>query len=119
MVPAPRGAARAAGQFAFVIKGDETVEMRPVKVGPIEQGEALIDDGLHAGERVVVDGQYKLQPGSQVEMAEASGKPQTTPGREARRKAPPRSRQTANREHLRALHQAGPSPRRCSWPACS
>jgi multidrug efflux system membrane fusion protein len=54
------------GAFAFVIKPDETVEMRPVKVGPIEQGQAVIDEGLAAGERVVVDGQYKLQPGSKV-----------------------------------------------------
>lgn len=59
------------GSFAFVIKGDDTVEIRPVKVGPIEQGEALIEDGLQAGERVVVDGQYKLQPGSHVKAGEA------------------------------------------------
>jgi multidrug efflux system membrane fusion protein len=54
------------GSFAFVIKGDDTVEIRAVKVGQIEQGEALIDDGLQAGERVVVDGQYKLQAGARV-----------------------------------------------------
>ena len=57
------------GAFAFVIKEDETVEIRPVKVGPIEQGEALIESGLQAGERVVVDGQYTLQPGSHVKAA--------------------------------------------------
>jgi len=60
------------GTFVFVIKGDETVEIRPVKVGPTEQGEALIDSGLEAGERVVVDGQYKLQPGSRVKIGEAT-----------------------------------------------
>lgn len=54
------------GTFAFVIKGDNTVEVRTVKVGPIDQGQALIEEGLQAGERVVVDGQYKLQPGSRV-----------------------------------------------------
>jgi multidrug efflux system membrane fusion protein len=54
------------GTFAFVIKKDETVEIRPVKVGPIEQGKALIESGLQADERVVVDGQYKLQAGSHV-----------------------------------------------------
>jgi membrane fusion protein, multidrug efflux system len=59
------------GAFAFVIKEGETVEIRPVKVGPIEQGEALIESGLQAGERVVVDGQYKLQPGSHVKVGEA------------------------------------------------
>jgi multidrug efflux system membrane fusion protein len=56
------------GSFAFVIKDDDTVEMRPVKVGQIEQGQALIEDGLQAGERVVADGQYKLQAGSRVKI---------------------------------------------------
>jgi multidrug efflux system membrane fusion protein len=54
------------GPYAFVIKEDQTVEIRPIKVGPIEQEMALIEQGLQAGERVVVDGQYRLQPGSKV-----------------------------------------------------
>jgi multidrug efflux system membrane fusion protein len=62
------------GAYAFVIKGDLSVEMRPVTVARIEQGEALIDDGLSAGERVVVDGQYKLQPGSKVKIPEPGSK---------------------------------------------
>jgi multidrug efflux system membrane fusion protein len=52
--------------YAFVIKKDQTVEIRPVKVGQIEDGQALIESGLEAGEKVVVDGQYRLQPGSLV-----------------------------------------------------
>jgi multidrug efflux system membrane fusion protein len=63
------------GPFAFVIKSDETVELRPVKVGPIERGHALIEDGLQEGERVVVDGQYKLQPGSHVKIDVAAVRP--------------------------------------------
>jgi multidrug efflux system membrane fusion protein len=63
------------GPFAFVIKGDDTVEIRPIKVGPIEQGEALIESGLQAGERVVADGQYKLQAGSRVKLDGAAAKP--------------------------------------------
>jgi len=59
------------GAFAFVIKADETAEIRPIKVGPIEQGSALVEEGLKAGERVVVDGQYKLQAGSHVKIGEA------------------------------------------------
>ena len=62
------------GSYAFVIKDDLSVEMRPVKVARIEQGEALIDEGLKAGERVVVDGQYKLQPGSKVKIPDAATK---------------------------------------------
>jgi len=52
--------------YAFVIKKDQTVEIRPVKVGQIEDGQAMIDSGLEPGEKVVVDGQYRLQPGSLV-----------------------------------------------------
>ena len=61
------------GAFAFVINDNLTVEIRPLKVRQIQQGEALIDEGLHAGERVVVDGQYKLQAGSRVKPAESGG----------------------------------------------
>ena len=59
--------------FAFVIQDDQTVEIRAVKVAQIEQGEALIDDGLRPGERVVVDGQDKLQKGSRVKPTDAPG----------------------------------------------
>ena len=62
------------GAFAFVIKEDQSVDMRPVKVAQMEQGEALIEEGLRPGERVVVDGQYKLQKGSRVKTAD-SGSP--------------------------------------------
>jgi multidrug efflux system membrane fusion protein len=55
------------GTFAYVIKPDSTVEMRPVGVGQLRDGIALIDTGLSVGERVVVDGQYKLRPGARVD----------------------------------------------------
>jgi membrane fusion protein, multidrug efflux system len=54
------------GAYAYVINPNNTVEMRPVTVAQISEGQALIDSGLKANEQVVVDGQYKLQPGSQV-----------------------------------------------------
>ncbi len=56
------------GTYAYVIKPDKTVEMRPIKVAQTEANLALVDNGLKAGEQVVVDGQYKLQPGSRVEL---------------------------------------------------
>lgn len=60
--------------YAFVIKDDQTVEMRSIKVDQFEDGEALIKEGLNEGERVVVDGQYRLQPGSRVKTGDG-GKP--------------------------------------------
>jgi len=65
------------GSYAFVIKDDNTVEVRPIKVAQIEKAEALIDSGLKPNERVVVDGQYKLQVGSHVKPS-APGKPTST-----------------------------------------
>jgi membrane fusion protein, multidrug efflux system len=54
------------GFFAYVIKPDSTVERRTIAVAQTSNGQALIDSGLAANEQVVVDGQYKLQPGSHV-----------------------------------------------------
>lgn len=56
------------GSYAYVIKPDKTVEMRPIKVAQTEASVAMIDDGLKADEQVVVDGQYKLQPGAHVQL---------------------------------------------------
>jgi multidrug efflux system membrane fusion protein len=64
------------GAFAFVVAGDstnQTAKMRPIIVAQIDNGEALIDNGLSAGETVVVDGQYKLQDGSKVTPAAPTG----------------------------------------------
>ena len=54
------------GAYVFLIKADQTVEMRSVTVGPVEAGEALIEAGLAEGEQVAVDGVAKLQNGSKV-----------------------------------------------------
>jgi multidrug efflux system membrane fusion protein len=54
------------GPYAYVVNSDNTVAIRPIKVAQIADGQALIDSGLEANEQVVVDGQYKLQPGTHV-----------------------------------------------------
>ena len=54
------------GPYVYVINADSTVAVRPVKVAQVSGGQALIDSGLSAGEQVVIDGQYKLQPGIHV-----------------------------------------------------
>src|SRR5437868_7529340 len=65
-VPAPAVQQGPQGPYVYVINSDSTVAVRPVKVGQVSGGQALIDSGLSAGEQVVVDGQYKLQPGIHV-----------------------------------------------------
>jgi multidrug efflux system membrane fusion protein len=54
------------GSYVYVVTPTGTAQLRPVTVGQISQGQALIDDGLTANETVVVDGQYRLQEGSPV-----------------------------------------------------
>jgi multidrug efflux system membrane fusion protein len=56
----------AKGPYAYVVNPDNTVAIRPIKVAQISDGQALIDSGIQANEQVVVDGQYKLQPGTHV-----------------------------------------------------
>jgi multidrug efflux system membrane fusion protein len=56
------------GPYAWVIKPDNTVAIHQIKVAQISDGQALIDSGLDANEQVVVDGQYKLQPGAHVQL---------------------------------------------------
>ena len=56
------------GPYAYAVNPDNTVAVRQIKVAQISDGQALIDSGLQANEQVVVDGQYKLQPGAHVTM---------------------------------------------------
>lgn len=57
----------APGTFVYVVKDDKTVTVRPVKVGPIEGENAVIDSGIAPGEVVVVDGTDRLREGAKVE----------------------------------------------------
>jgi multidrug efflux system membrane fusion protein len=67
-VPAAVVQQGAKGPYTWVVKPDNTVAIRQIKVAQITDGQALIDSGLDANEQVVVDGQYKLKPGVQVTM---------------------------------------------------
>lgn len=60
------------GQFVFVVKDDSTAERRNVTVSRVIGEEAVIAEGLKAGERIVVDGQFRLVPGSKVEVKDGA-----------------------------------------------
>jgi len=70
-VPAVAIQRGARGAFVYVVKPDQTVEARPIKVGFTEGDEASIDTGLRVGERVVVDGEDRLRDGVRVESQAA------------------------------------------------
>ena len=51
----------------FVVKTDQSVDLRAVKVARNYDGLALIEEGLTEGERVVTGGQLRLTPGARIE----------------------------------------------------
>ena len=59
------------GTFVYVVKTDQSVEVRPVTTGAAAGSEVAIDTGLSAGDQVVVDGVDKLRPGSKVVIRES------------------------------------------------
>jgi len=65
------------GQYVFVVKDDQTVEMRPVQVQRTAGEKSIIASGLSAGETVVTDGQLRLRPGSRVRIGEGPDQPRS------------------------------------------
>ena len=68
VVTAPSGALQRGpdGYYNYDVKPDSTVEARPLKVGHVSNGAAIVADSLAADEKVVTAGQYRLQPGACV-----------------------------------------------------
>lgn len=76
VVTVPSGALQRGpdGYYAYVVKPEKTTETRPLKVGHVSGGVAIVDDGLAGGEQVVTAGQYRLQPGARVEVNSPAAK---------------------------------------------
>jgi len=55
------------GQYVFVVKGDSTVEQRPVTTGQRLNDLVVVEKGLKPGETVVTEGQLRLEPGTAVQ----------------------------------------------------
>ena len=54
------------GMYVFVVKPDDTVTLRTVKLGPSEGELTAVDSGVAAGDRVVIDGTDRLREGVKV-----------------------------------------------------
>ncbi|TPM38634.1 efflux RND transporter periplasmic adaptor subunit [Mesorhizobium sp. B2-3-4] len=63
------------GPFVYVVKPDNTVEMRPVQVALTEGQNSAISQGLKSGEKVVVEGQTRLKDGAAVHEGAATAAP--------------------------------------------
>jgi multidrug efflux pump subunit AcrA (membrane-fusion protein) len=52
-----------AGRYLLVVNGENIVEQRKVRVGPLEGGLRVIEDGLKADDRVITAGLLRAIPG--------------------------------------------------------
>jgi multidrug efflux system membrane fusion protein len=72
LVPAEAPQLSAKGSFVYVVNGDASAELRPVKVGQRHGDLVVIEDGVKAGEHVVVTGQLGVTPGGKVRIVQPS-----------------------------------------------
>lgn len=75
VVPSTAVQAGQQGTFVFVVKKDQTVELRTVAVARTRGDESVMKSGVQAGETVVTDGQIRLVPGSRVSIKGGPGAP--------------------------------------------
>lgn len=71
VVPSQAVQAGQGGEYVFIARSDETVEMRPVTTSIIQEGITVIASGLRSGESVVTDGQLRLTPGAKISVKPA------------------------------------------------
>jgi membrane fusion protein, multidrug efflux system len=62
------------GTFAYVVKDDKTVTVKMLKLGPAEDDNVVVMEGLVPGESVVTVGGDKLREGTKVEIVTPNGK---------------------------------------------
>jgi multidrug efflux system membrane fusion protein len=72
-VPKPAIVRGPDGTYVWVIGKDRIIEKRPVTVALTTREVAVIADGLSAGEQIVVDGQYRVQAGTRVDLLPQGG----------------------------------------------
>jgi multidrug efflux system membrane fusion protein len=92
----------APGTFVFLVNADDTVSVRPVKIGPSDAQNTSVVQGLKVGDKVVIDGADRLRDGAKVFVPAASGSPPGKPG------AAPEAKDQAKGQNRRH-HAAAPS----------
>jgi multidrug efflux system membrane fusion protein len=88
LVPSQAVQVSQSGPFVFVVKTDNTVELRPVTPGQPQQGDlTVIESGVKPDETVVVTGQLALSPGAKIAPQPYAAQPPATPERSAAAKS--------------------------------
>src|SRR6201997_3557608 len=65
------------GPFVYVVKADDTAELRPIKLGQRQGDQVVVTEGIAPNERVVLAGQMLIRPGGKVRV---DGKSTAAPG---------------------------------------
>lgn len=73
LVPSTAVQDSAQGNFVYVVKEDSTAELRPVRVGQRQGDLVVLEEGVKAGERVILTGQLAVAPGAGVTVVEEGG----------------------------------------------
>jgi multidrug efflux system membrane fusion protein len=68
------------GPFVYVVKADDTTELRPVQLGLRQGDNVVVTSGIAADERIVLAGQMLVRPGGKVRVG---GETSATPGANA------------------------------------
>ena len=90
LVPSQAVQISQSGPFIFVVKSDNTVDLRPVKPGQRQDGDmTVIESGVKPDETVVVTGQLALAPGAKVEPKPYNAAQAATEGNQAASKSAP------------------------------
>jgi multidrug efflux system membrane fusion protein len=73
VVPSPAVQTGQQGTYVYVVKPDQTADLRTVTVERTRGDETVIKSGVQAGETVVTDGQLRLVPGAKVSVKSGNG----------------------------------------------
>jgi multidrug efflux system membrane fusion protein len=72
IVPASAVQRGAPGTYVYLVNADNTVSMRPIKLGPTSGEQIAVQSGLVGGEQVVIDGADRLKDGAKVTIPDAA-----------------------------------------------
>jgi multidrug efflux system membrane fusion protein len=90
LIPAAAVQRGAQGLFVYVAKPDNTVTLRPVKLGATQGTTVAVAEGVAPGESVVIDGIDRLRDGARIDPIVRDGRPDDGPRGEPRRSGKPR-----------------------------
>jgi multidrug efflux system membrane fusion protein len=103
------------GTFVYVVQPENKVAVRQVSVSQQDESQAVLDQGLHPGERVVTTGFARLTNGAEVTVTNAEQMP--APGVEANPPQSERRRGRGQRREQRSDAEATPSTNAQQTPA--